>query len=149
MPSISYYIHERALLEAYVERLPAGTFDLAACRGFDPDRYHPDVGRPTEDALRRCESCPTRVACVALTVRAEDPTLRAGWYGGLGPSERTELAVVIGLERPISSTQDGAAGPDRAGRASHLRDAGWTVNDIAVELGCSRRTVQRYLNDAA
>jgi predicted transcriptional regulator len=38
---------------------------------------------------------------------------------------------------------------DRAARAARLRSAGWTVEDIATELGCSRRTVQRDLRSAA
>jgi DNA-binding NarL/FixJ family response regulator len=39
--------------------------------------------------------------------------------------------------------------PDRAVRAARLRADGWTVEAIATELGCSRRTVQRYLRTAA
>ena len=40
--------------------------------------------------------------------------------------------------------------PDRASQAARGRKAdGWTVDAIASELGCSRRTVQRYLRIAA
>ncbi|WP_436318979.1 helix-turn-helix domain-containing protein [Streptomyces microflavus] len=35
--------------------------------------------------------------------------------------------------------------PDRALTAIRLGRDGWRINDIAQVLGCSRRTVQRYL----
>jgi AraC-like DNA-binding protein len=118
-------------------------FDLAACVGVDPDVYHPDKGRPNDLALFRCTGCPARLACLALALRAEDPEVREGWYGGLSPADRDGVAAVLQLEltepRP----------PDRAVEAARLSVAGWTVNQIARQLGCSRRTVQRYLRMAS
>lgn len=116
--------------------------DHAACVGTDTDAYHPEDGRPDELTLFRCQVCPVRLACLALALRAEDPDARAGWYGGYGPAERDDIAAILHLETfPPQS--------DRAAEAARLRAEGRTVNDIAAQFGCSRRTVQRYLRTAA
>lgn len=115
----------------------------AACRGMDPDAFHPDEGRPDDRVVARCAGCPARLACLASALRAEDPRARQGWYGGLGPEDRDGVAAVLELETPEPPP------PDRAIRAARLRAAGWPVDAIAAELGCSRRTVQRYLRAAA
>jgi hypothetical protein len=112
---------------------------LAACTGTDPDVYHPDKGQPDEMSLFRCTGCPARLACLALALRAEDADAREGWYGGLGPADRDDIASILRLE-PSQS-----APPDRAIEAARLRASGWTINQIAAQLSCSRRTVQRYL----
>lgn len=112
--------------------------DKAACAGADPDIYHPDEGKLDELSLFRCTICPARLACLALALRTEDADARVGWYGGLGPAEREEVAAALRLE--------GSKPPlDRATEASRLRASGSTVNQIAAQLGCSRRTVQRHL----
>lgn len=123
---------------------PAGrTLDQAACAGADPDLYHPDEGQPDELSLFRCKMCPARLACLALALRAEDPDARAGWYGGVGPAERDDIARILRLE-PSRPTI-----PDRAVEAARLQAAGRTINQVAAELGCCRRTVQRYLRVTA
>jgi hypothetical protein len=111
----------------------------AACHGSDPDTFHPDDGQPAELVVARCTRCAARLACLALALRAEDPDARSGWYGGLGPADRDGAAAVLGLGTSESSASD------RAVRAAQLRSVGWTVEDIATELGCSGRTVQRDL----
>lgn len=116
----------------------------AACRGLDPDVYHPDEGRPTELVLARCSSCHARLACLGLALRAEDPETRSGWYGGLGPADRDALAASLGVGK-----QPAGPATDTAARAARLRAVGWTIGSIANELRCSRRTVQRYLRKAA
>lgn len=121
-----------------------GHLQHAACRGMNPDVYHPDEGRPTELALARCFSCHARLACLALSLRAEDPEARCGWYGGLGPADRDALAASLGVGKPSA-----APVTDTAARAARLRAAGWTIGSIADELRCSRRTVQRYLRKTA
>jgi hypothetical protein len=116
----------------------------AACRGMDPEVYHPDEGRPTDLALVRCLSCHARLACLGLALRAEDPEARCGWYGGLGPADRDALAASLGVGKPSAILVT-----DTAARAARLRAVGWTIGSIAIELRCSRRTVQRYLRKAA
>jgi AraC-like DNA-binding protein len=117
--------------------------DRAACAGADTDAYHPDDGQPDELSLFRCQACAARLACLALALRAEDPEARAGWYGGLGPADRDDVAasLQLGAPRPVP--------PERAMEAARLRAAGWTIAAIAAQLACSRRTVQRYLRTAS
>ncbi|WP_261556252.1 helix-turn-helix domain-containing protein [Frankia tisae] len=115
----------------------------AMCAGADPVVYHPDEGRPDELSLLRCAGCAARLACLALALRAEDPEAREGWYGGLGPADRDDIAPALQVDTPQQPP------PDRAVEAARLRAAGWTINQIAAVLGCSRRTVQRYLRAAA
>lgn len=115
----------------------------AACRGLSPDAYHPDQGQPADLALTRCHGCQARLACLALALRAEDPEERCGWYGGLGPSARDVLVVSLGTDVPKTVPMTEFA------RAVALRSQGWTINAIADELRCSRRTVQRYLKRSA
>ncbi len=115
----------------------------AACRGMDTDAFHPDEGRPDGLVIARCTGCQARLACLALALGAEDPDARQGWYGGLGPDDRDGVAAALGLEPPEPPP------PDRAVQAARLRAAGFTVAAIAAELGCSRRTVIRYLRAAA
>ena len=87
--------------------------------------------------------CPARFACLALALRAEDPDVREGWYGGLGPADRNDVAKLLQLETHQTPP------PDRAVEAARLHAEGWKINQIAAQLGCSRRTVQRYLRVAA
>lgn len=114
----------------------------AACRGLSPDSYHPDQGQPNDSALERCNDCQSRLACLVLALRSENPGGRCGWYGGLSPSGRDALAASLGIAGPDVLESDFI-------RAATLRSRGWTINAIASELHCSRRTVQRYLNRSA
>ncbi|OBB78162.1 hypothetical protein A5759_01945 [Mycobacterium sp. 852014-52144_SCH5372336] len=111
----------------------------AACAGTDPELYHPD-GPLDEVSAARCATCPVRLNCLALALRAEDPDARSGWYGGLGPAERSVLA------RDLTIASDPPPSPDRAPEAIRLRAAGLSVNEIATRLACSRRTIQRYFS---
>jgi hypothetical protein len=144
MPTIDFYVLRKQEIQNYIRRIPSGTLTSAACRGCDPNAYHPEVGRPSEDDLARCDSCVVATACIAVALRAEDPELRVGWYGGLGPADRAALAHSIAVEVP-----DVGEGSDRISRARELWDSGWKIDEIAAELGCSRRTIQRYLKQVA
>lgn len=113
----------------------------AACIGIDPDTYHPDETLD-ELSVARCASCPVRLPCLAYAMAIEDPAERAGWYGGLGPRERTDVAAALGLAAPEAPSEP-------ALQAVRLRATGLTVGQIAYRLSCSRRTVQRYCRNAA
>jgi AraC-like DNA-binding protein len=110
---------------------------------MDPEAFHPEEGQPDDSVVIRCTGCIARLACLAFALRAEEPDMRCGWYGGLGPDDRDGVASVLGLKSPEPPV------PDRAVQAARLQANGWTVEAIATELGCSRRTVQRYLRTAA
>lgn len=64
----------------------------------------------------------------------EDADTRQGWYGGLGPGQRQDLAEALQL------LPTPAAPPDPRADALRLREEGKSVNKIAELLGCSRRT---------
>ena len=81
----------------------------AACRGMDPDLFHPDDGQPDELVIARCTGCPARLACLALALRAEEPDARAGWYGGVGPEDRGQIAAGLHLDTPEPHVPEGAA----------------------------------------
>jgi DNA-binding CsgD family transcriptional regulator len=114
----------------------------AVCAGVDPDIYHPD-GPLDEVSAARCSACPVRLRCLALALSAEDPEARSGWYGGLGPEDRSRIAndLAVASASPRSA--------DRTHEAVRLRAAGMTVDQIAARLACSRRTVQRYCRQPA
>jgi AraC-like DNA-binding protein len=126
-----------------IARIDHDALNQAACRGLDPEIYHPVVGEPDAWAIERCETCVARLACLALALRAEPSDARHGWYGGLGPVERAAVAEELG------TAEEENVPPGRASEAVRLHQEGWTINAIASELGCSRRTVQRYLRLAA
>ncbi|WP_406451733.1 WhiB family transcriptional regulator [Streptomyces sp. NBC_00876] len=112
----------------------------AACTDVDVSLYHPEDGeRPADGLLAVCVGCEGRLECLALALRAEDPEVRHGWYGGLGPADRDRIAAVVRLDAVATPLSD------KAFAAIRLGQNGWRINDIAQELGCSRRTVQRYL----
>lgn len=143
MPDINFFVLREQEVRTFIEQLPHDVLHVAACRGEKPDIFHPEVGRPTDSDLAICEACQASVACVALALRAEDPDARVGWYGGLGPDDRDDLATRLCL------TADEPVLLERAAEAIRLFRAGWTVSEIAAELECCRRTVQRYLRRAA
>lgn len=112
-----------------------------ACRDMDVNLYHPADGeRIDEAALAVCVGCGTRLECLAIALRAEDPEARHGWYGGLGPADRDRIVAMLRLPENAANL------PDQALTAIRLGRDGWRINDIAQVLGCSRRTVQRYLH---
>jgi AraC-like DNA-binding protein len=143
-----FFVGREAELRALVDNPSVKPLDHqlreAACRGVEPAVYHPDLGQPDDLALALCTDCPARLACLALALRAEDPDMRSGWYGGLAPRDRDAIATDFSLEKPEPPPV-----PDRIAQAAQLRAAGWTIDAIATELGCSRRTVQRHLRRSA
>ena len=146
MATLEHFLAEREQLAAHIERFPNHRLNHAACRGLHPDLYHPKIGPPRSADLERCGSCPIQLECVALALRDESSDARSGWYGGLAPEDRDILARELGLP---ASAHESDAERGKTDWAIDLRERGWKINEIAAELGCSRRSVQRHLQGAA
>ena len=81
----------------------------AACRGMDPDLFHPRRGAndKVEEAKAVCRGCDVRSECLDLAV---GEVIKVGVYGGLSARERRNM---YGPE-PISHGTQG-------GYRTHLR----------------------------
>lgn len=60
----------------------------AACRGLDPNLFHPGRGDSTKKAKDACRECPVREACLEHALAA--PETRGIW-GGLGARQRRRI----------------------------------------------------------
>jgi WhiB family redox-sensing transcriptional regulator len=71
-----------------IERTNTSWQQFAACRGVDPEVFHPDTDEDAEDAKAICGLCPVREPCLeyALVVRE-----KLGVWGGLTERERRRL----------------------------------------------------------
>jgi hypothetical protein len=123
--------------------------ERAACAdlpsGADAD--FPDDGElPPEDALARCQSCPVATQCLATALIHESRSgYRFGWWGGVGPDGREELARRLGIQTmPVELDIRGPVDLARVLRSQNL-----TIPSIAAKLGCTERTVYRYLANSA
>jgi len=123
--------------------------DRAACadlrRAGDP--YFPEDGDlPPTEALARCITCAVAHECLATAlIHESEEGLRFGWWGGCSPDLREVLAERIGLV----TTQVEIDFRRPADLARILRAQKRTVPSIAAELGCTERTVYRYLASTA
>lgn len=123
--------------------------DRAACveLGLSGDSYFPeDDETPSVKALAACATCSVAQECLATALIHESQEgLRFGWWGGCSPDERETLARRMDLRTTPAET-----GPRRpADLARILRAQNRTVPSIAAELGCTQRTVYRYLASTA
>ncbi|WP_412076851.1 WhiB family transcriptional regulator [Streptomyces xanthophaeus] len=136
------FLHGREQdLLALIQSPDTADFAQAVCRDSDVDVYHPfDRQRPDDGTLIECSRCTVRLQCLALALRAEDPEARSGWYGGFGPEDRDTIASSL---FPSGEVQ---APPERVLMAKRLVNDGRRIDEVAELLGCSRRTVQRYLH---
>lgn len=108
--------------------------------------YFPDDGEtPPVEAVVCCSACSVANECLATALlhEAEDG-YRFGWWGGYSPDERTRIAHQLGVETRPDLDLD-----HPAELARELRDRNLTIPSIAVELGCTERTVYRYLARSA
>lgn len=118
--------------------------ERAACAkplsGFET--YFPEDGAPSITALARCMGCSVALECLAtaLIYEATDG-YRHGWWGGVGPDEREDVAQRLGIAVRVRAV----VSEEPADLARHLRASNYTIPAIAAELGCTERTVYRYL----
>lgn len=71
----------------------------AACRDLGPEKFF--LGRGSEDydeARVVCAQCPVRIDCLNYALRCEPvvQSHRIGFWGGMLPNERREIAARIG-----------------------------------------------------
>ena len=123
--------------------------DRAGCADMSQtdDSYFPeDDALPVTEALARCITCPVAHECLATALVHESKEgLRFGWWGGYSPKQRELVAERIGL-----ATQQGEIDLRRpAELARILREQNRTIPSIAAELGCTERTIYRYLATTA
>jgi hypothetical protein len=111
------------------------------------DAYFPEDGElPPAGALALCSSCPVATECLATALIHESRCAeRDGWWGGLSPEAREDIAGRLGMQ-PASAEPDSQCPADIARR---LRSENRTIPSIAAELGCTERTVYRYLGRTA
>jgi hypothetical protein len=123
--------------------------DRAACADLSlaGDPYFPEDGKlPPTEALARCTKCAVAHECLATAlIHESEEGLRFGWWGGCSPDEREVLAERIGLV----TTQVEIDLRRPADLARILRAQKRTIPSIAAELGCTERTVYRYLASTA
>ncbi len=123
--------------------------DRAACAALHlaGEPYFPEDGDlPPTEALARCITCTVAHECLATAlVHESDEGLRFGWWGGCSPDEREVLAERIGLV--TTTVEIDLRRP--ADLARILRAQNRTIPSIAAELGCTERTVYRYLASTA
>lgn len=108
----------------------------AACRGVAVDAFfpnNPDFVPPEVQAL--CMTCEVRADCLDHALANE----AFGIWGGMSPDALRRLRRVRGVSL-------GPAG--YAARAADLHQAGMSIDDIAVDLETTTRSVFRYLEDA-
>jgi hypothetical protein len=122
----------------------------AACidRPTAADPYFPEDDQvPPADVLACCAGCPVAHECLATALVHEAiDGFRSGWWGGFGPAERQVLWGTLDLPAAQPVAVD-LRSP--AAIARHLRAQRRTVAAIAAELGCTERTVYRYLAASA
>ncbi|MDQ4131304.1 MAG: WhiB family transcriptional regulator [Actinomycetota bacterium] len=123
--------------------------NCAACADLPlaGDPYFPEDGElPPTEALARCITCTVAHECLATALAYEsEDGLRFGWWGGCSPDEREVLAERIGLA--TTQVQIEMRRPVELARI--LRAQNRTIPSIAAELGCTERTVYRYLASTA
>jgi hypothetical protein len=122
----------------------------AACADWPTSHnpYFPDDDQmPSTEALACCAACSVADECLATALVHEAlDEFRFGWWGGVGPAERGQIWSELDVPAPQTGDVD-LRNP--AAIARHLRAEQRTVSAIAAELGCTERTVYRYLAASA
>lgn len=98
--------------------------DYAACKGVDPDLFHPPRGGDHQRALRVCRACPVADHCLeyALSVNPRDDQ---GIWGGTSQEQRKRLRKSRGITTvtvPRDTTRQPAGCGTDAGYQRHRRN---------------------------
>ena len=99
------------------------------CTQVDPELFWPESGHDSRDARAVCGRCPVRVECLDYAFTNRE---RYGVWGGMSERQRRTLRETGGRPRR----------PDERVDVVRLLAATLSDSQIAVQLGCSRRTVR-------
>ena len=69
-------------------------WDQAACKGVNPDMFHPQRGQSPSPAKRICETCPVLNTCRSYALSVGE---RIGVWGGLTAKERRFMRAIGGI----------------------------------------------------
>lgn len=69
-------------------RRPGWWARFAACRGMDPEVFHPSKGRPLSAAKAVCVRCPVVITCREWALANNE---KIGVWGATTPKERREI----------------------------------------------------------
>jgi WhiB family redox-sensing transcriptional regulator len=109
-----------------------------SCAGFDPSLWDVEVSsddpQTAAQAKSICRQCPVIAMCRNYAIEYKE----YGIWGGLDTAERA--AQRHGRAATVEAR-------NKRVRAARLRDEGWTVQQIAEEIGVVRRTVFRWFNE--
>lgn len=114
---------------------PRPAFDGSQlCAKTDPEVFHPPSNSPGKDAVRICQQCPWLEECLEWAIWQDVE----GIWGGRGTRWRARERRRRGI--PAAWT----------GRTAELvrrilaADPAMVASELALELGCSEKTVQRH-----
>ena len=74
----------------------------AACRGCDPDLFHPTRGQDVSDAKRICAVCPVADICLQWALENNETM---GVWGGRSERERRTMRRQLRIKRNIPTNQ--------------------------------------------
>ena len=77
-------------------------FRVAACRGHDPNLWHPATHThdPYREARLICQGCPVKQNCLDWAV---DNEMVAGMWGGMSPRQRDKYRWTRGTPEQIAA----------------------------------------------
>lgn len=67
---------------------PDEILDVAACKGMDPESFHPERGASTAEARAVCVTCPALHACAEWAITTNQ---NYGIWGNTSVRERREI----------------------------------------------------------
>ena len=85
----------------------------AACRGKDPDYWHPPQDQPwlVYKAIKICAKCPVKQQCLEFALTFTPTEDQYGIYGGYNPKQRNQIRLGE-TPRPMNTKRQVITGLD-------------------------------------
>lgn len=120
----------------------------AACRGMNPDDFHP--ARGALDKLRAaqqiCAGCTVKQHCLTYAMANETRVGEAvGIWGGLSGRQRRKMAEERARTRTHRSPNPRAATPQQRAMAVRMHREGYPRLVIAERMGVNVRSIDRWV----